>query len=289
MSDYRIEELMVSRIAADVPNYGVTVLGSFTPLAYAAYMLAKLTHAPDNWLVGFNAVGMRPIQLSLAGAEASVYRGASGRWSFSQTTETVHLGRRGLVECISPAQIDGSGAFNVSVIGDYDRPKVRLPGGAGSPEVIQHYKRIILYVSRHDRRTLVDRVDFRTGMRKPIDPSARASRGLLGGPIRLLTPLAMLIKDSDDSPFRIESLHPGVELDTVVENTGFELDTEGPTRETQPPTPEELRLLREQIDPMRTIRVDFMDARSRRSFVREVLGQEASAALAKGPSRAPAT
>lgn len=274
MSDYRIEELMACRIAAQVPDHGVTVLGSFTPLAYASYMLAKLTHAPDNWVVGFNAIGMEPIALSLSGAEASAFRNSVGRWTFSQTTQTVHLGGRGLVECISPAQIDGSGAFNVSAIGDRLRPKVRLPGGAGSPEVIQHYGRIMLYVGSHDRRTLVERVDVRTGMRDPLEEELRREQGLLTGPVRVLTPLAVLLKERSAEPFRVESLHPGVELSEVVEGTGFELDTSGSIGETPVPTEEELRLLREEIDPRRTMSFDFMGAKERRAFLRELLAEE---------------
>ena len=188
MSDHRIEELLVCRLAADVDESGVTVLGSFTPLAYAAYMLAKLTHAPGAWLVGFNAIGMPPVQLNLTGSEAAGYRGAVAHWSFSETTNTVHLGQRGLVEYVSPAQMDGTGAFNLAVIGDYEHPKVRMPGGAGSAEVVQNYERIAAYFGKHDKRTLVEKVDFRTGQRAPLSDAARRERGLLAGPVRIVTP-----------------------------------------------------------------------------------------------------
>jgi len=279
MTEYRPEELMVCRIAAEVKDGGITVLGSFTPLAYAAYMLAKLTHAPNSYVIGYNAVGMSPIQLSVSGAEASAFRGSAGRWSFSELTQTVHLGGRGMVECISPAQIDGSGAFNLSAIGDYRRPAVRLPGGAGSAEVVQHYERIILYVSRHSRRILVEQVDFRTGMRLPIDAAERAQRGLTTGPVRVLTPLAVLLKDRSDAPFRVESLHPGVDLEEVERNTGFELDTNGPIGTTAAPSEEQLSLLRDRIDPTATMRFDFMDAKSRVAFLRQLLQSEWEAAV----------
>lgn len=278
MSD-RIEELMVCRIASEVDDSGVTVLGSFTPLAYAAYMLARLTHAPGAWLVGFNALRMPPVELNLTGTEAAAYRGALARWTFCQTTQTVHLGRRGLVECISPAQMDGDGAFNVSAIGDYDHPRVRMPGGAGSPEVVQNYQRIIAYFGRHDRRTLVEKVDFRTGGRRPIDSVERRKRGLLAGPIRIVTPLAVLIKESDTRPFCIESLHPGVEVAQVIENTGFELGPSGDPPVTPGPTEEQVTLLRERIDPFGTIRFDFMDAMERKETIRAILQREWDRAL----------
>lgn len=282
---YRIEELMVCRIASDVDESGVTVLGSFTPLAYASYMLARLTHAPGAWLVGFNAIGMPPVELNLTSVEAAVYRGASAHWTFAQTTQSVHLGKRGLVECVSPAQIDGDGAFNLSVIGDYRHPKVRLPGGAGAPEVVQNYQRIIVYFGRHDKRTLVEKVDFRTGERRPVDDDARAEKGLLCGPIRIVTPLAVMLKDSADRPFRVETLHPGVDVEQVVENTGFALEVPSEIGTTVVPTAEQVALLRERIDPFGTIRFDFMDAQERKATVRSILEQEWSRALAQSDSR----
>ncbi len=279
MSDHSVEEMLVCRIASEVDESGVTVLGSFTPLAYASYMLAKLTHAPGAWIVGFNSIGVQPLQLDLAGVEGAAYQGSLARWSFVTTTMTVHLGNRGLVECVSPAQIDGSGAYNLSVIGDYAHPKVRLPGGAGSPEVVQNYARILVYFGRHDRRTLVEKVDFRTGGRAPIRAADRAARGLLTGPIQIVTPLCVMIKDDEDRPFRIETMTPGVEVQEVLDNTGFELEVPDEIGVTPLPTDAELTILREQIDPHGTIRFDFMDAKSRKQYVRGLLDDEWDRAL----------
>jgi acyl CoA:acetate/3-ketoacid CoA transferase beta subunit len=279
VSDYRIEELMVCRIASEVDESGVTVLGSFTPLAYAAYMLAKLTHAPEAYVIGFNSVGVPPVQLNLTGTEGALYKGALARWTFGESTMTVHLGNRGLVECVSPAQIDGSGAFNLACIGDYRAPKVRLPGGAGSPEVVQHYERILVYFGKHDTRTLVDKVDFRTGQRSPLDDEAREARGLLTGPVRIVTPLAVMVKESDARPFRIETLTPGVSARAVVENTGFELDVPADIPATAEPTADQLAVLRERVDPYGTIRFDFMGAQERKDRLRELLRDEWDRAL----------
>lgn len=274
MSDFSSAELMVCRIAAEVDDSGVTVLGSFTPLAYAAYMLAKLTHARDAYIIGFNAVGIPAIRLSLTGVEAAIYKGALAYWTFGENTSTVHMARRGLVECVSPAQMDGTGAFNLACIGDYDHPKVRLPGGAGSPEVVQNYGRIIAYFGRHDSRTLVEKVDFRSGRRAPLNDAARERLGLLPGPVRIVTPLCVMVKDVDNRPFRIETLTRGVSADDVREHTGFEVEVPDLIAETPEPTPEQLRLLREQIDPLETIRFDFMSAVDRRAYLRHLLSSE---------------
>jgi acyl CoA:acetate/3-ketoacid CoA transferase beta subunit len=278
MSDeYEIHELMVARIAAEMTDESeyLTVLGSFTPLAYAAYMLAMLTHAPDAWMVGYNAIGMLPVGLSFTGAEAAAYRGSVARLSFTPNGHLVHLGTHGLLECVSSAQIDGDGSINLSVIGDYERPKVRLPGGAGAPEVVQNYRKVLAYFSRHDARTLVEKVDFATGRRLPISADRRSSMGLVtDGPVRILTPLAVLAKSDDERSFAIETLHPGVTVEEVVSNTGFELDVPSDIPITAEPTGEQLELLRTRIDPFGTVKFDFLGGAERLSYLETVLAQE---------------
>ncbi len=274
VAGYSVDELMISRIAAEVDDSGVTVLGSFTPLAYAAYMLAVMTHAPNATLVGFNSIGMPPVELNVASVEGAAYRGGLARWSFLELTNTIHLGGRGLVECVSPAQVDGRGRINASVIGpDYLHPKVRLPGGTGAPEVVQNYEKVIVYFGRHDRRTLVDEVDFATGGRWPISDDERRAEGLLVGPMLIVTPLAVLSK-TGAAPFAVHSIHPGVEVEEVIENTGFELGVPRVIPRTPAPTPLQVRLLRETIDPLGTRRFDFLDASSRAAHVDRILELE---------------
>lgn len=286
MADYEIHELMVCRIAAEMTDEGISLLGSFTPLAYASYMLAKMTHARDAWLFGYNALGIPPVELSFTGSEAASYRGSVARWSFPETIHVVHLGKRGLLECVSSAQIDGDGAINLSAIGDYDEPKVRLPGGAGAPEVVQNYRKVVAYFGTHDTRTLVEKVDFATGRRTPVSADARRERGLLPGPILVVTPLAVLRKEHDDRPFTVDSVHPGVDVAEVVERTGFDLDVPAEVATTPAPTARQLSLLRERIDPYGTARFDFLPGRERLSYLEDVLAKEWDRAAATVRSRA---
>lgn len=278
MSDeYEIHELMVCRIAQEMTAEGehITLMGSFTPMAYAAYMLGKLTNAPDAWLAGYNAIGIPPIELSFTGSEAAVYRAASAHASFTENGHIVHLGRRGLLECVSSAQIDGDGAINLSAIGDYDRPKVRLPGGAGAPEVVQNYHKLVAYFAKHDRRTLVPKVDIATGRRTPISTEARRTAGLATGPVLVVTPLAVLRKDDDGRPFVLESVHPGAAVDDVADRTGFELEVPaGQTPRTAIPSRQQLDLLRERIDPYGTARFDFLSGAERLSYLEQILDRE---------------
>lgn len=280
MSDYEIHELMTCRVAAEVDEQGVTVMGSFTPLAYASYMLAKITHAPKAYLVGFDAVGMSPIQLSFTGAEAAAYKGAACRWGMLTEINGIHLSNHGGVEAVSSAQFDGDGAINLSTIGPFDKPKVRLPGGAGAAEVIKMYRKMIAYFGNHNSRTLVDKVEFVTGTRWKVGDKSREEAGLQPGPVIVVTNLAVLVKDEDDMPFRIESLHPGVDVETVVANTGFELEVPVDVPLTAVPTQEQLDLLRTKIDPFGTVKFDFVSGKDRLSYLKEVLDAEWNRAAA---------
>lgn len=281
MSDYEIHELMTCRVAAEVDEQGVTVMGSFTPLAYASYMLAKLTHAKNAYLVGFDAVGMAPVQLSFTGAEAAAYKGAAARWGMLTEINSIHLANHGGVEAVSSAQFDGDGAINLSVIGPFDSPKVRLPGGAGAAEVIKMYRKMIAYFGSHNPRTLVEKVQFVTGTRWKIGAEEREKAGLQPGPIVVVTDLAVLVRDSEDRPFRLESVHPGVDVQKVVDNTGFELEVPTDVPVTAEPTQEQVDLLRNRIDPFGTVKFDFVSGKERLSYLKGVLDAEWDRAAAR--------
>jgi acyl CoA:acetate/3-ketoacid CoA transferase beta subunit len=274
MTEFEIHELIACRIATEVADGDIVVMGSFTPLAYAAYVLAKLTHARDAYLVGFDAVGMQPIELGLAGAEAGAYKGAVCRWGSLTTINSVHLSNRGGVEAVSSAQFDGSGAINLSVIGDFDRPKVRLPGGAGAAEVIKMYRKMVAYFPDHNARTLVDKVGFVTGTRWRIGAESRRAAGLVPGGMVVVTNLCVLARDQDERPFAIESLHPGVDAETVVESTGFELEVPVEIPQTALPTREQIRLLRAEIDPFGTARLDVLGGAERLAVLEEIVEAE---------------
>lgn len=263
-------ERMVCLIADDVHNHGGVVFGSFTPLAYCSYMLAKLTHAKDVTLIGYNAVDMSAVQMSYFGAEAAAYACSTARMDALTIVNNIHLHCRGMVECISPAQLDGSGAFNTSLIGDPDRPKIYLPGQAGASDVAQTYERMIFYIGNHSPRTLVSKVDFVSGNRWKISPEERRKNGLAVGPYKVVTNLAVLEKEDEQRPFRLVSVHPGVSIDEVVSQTGFELDT-SETIVTPDPDPVHLDLLRTRIDPRGTAKLGILGGEERRRYLRQII------------------
>jgi acyl CoA:acetate/3-ketoacid CoA transferase beta subunit len=132
-------------------------------------------------------------------------------------------------------QIDRAGNMNLSSIGDHTKPKVQVIGARGAPgNTVNHATSY--WVPRHSERVFVEKVDFISGVGKP-----------LGHPRFVITNLCVF--DLDDSRMRLRSLHPGVSVDDVVANTGFELEIPDDVPPTRDPTDEELRLIRETLDP----------------------------------------
>lgn len=272
--DYSVGELMCVTLAKEIEDGDVVVLGSFTPLAYASYILAKITHAPNITLLAYASVDTRPFQLSFTRAEAAATRGAALMWTMLEDLNSVHLKGRGDVEAISSIQADQYGNINLSAIGEYDTPKLRGPGGAGAPEVIKMHRKMIGYFPSHTTRTFVPKVDVITGTRYVIGAEERVKAGYRPGPIRYITNLAVISKEEKDKPFKIDSLHPGVSVEQVVENTGFELEVPRDIPETEKPTAEQVRLLREEVDPYGTIAFDFKPGKERLEYLNEILQKE---------------
>ena len=275
--DYSVGELMCVTLAREIDDGDVVVLGSFTPLAYASYILAKITHAPNSTLLAYAAVDFKPFQLSFIRAESSATRGAACIWTMLEDLNSVHLKGRGDVEAISSIQADGYGNINLSAVGEYDSPKLRGPGGAGAPEVIKMHRKMIGYFPNHSKMTFVPKVDVITGTRYVIGAEERIKAGYRPGPIRYITNLAVISKEEKNKPFKIDSLHSGVSAEQVVENTGFELEVPKDIPETEKPTKEQVRLLREEVDPYGTMAFDFKPGKERLGYLNEILQKELEA------------
>ncbi|MBC7105757.1 MAG: CoA synthetase [Firmicutes bacterium] len=226
---YTPEELMAVLISREVRDGERVGVGTLSPVAAAGCLLAHYIHAP--------------------GAQLFIWR-LSEYWPFSEgMKELFDAGQRGLLDLffLGGAQIDRQGNTNLVAIGDYQRPKVRLPGGAGSATLSYTVPRIILFQANHSKRTFVERVDFVTATNDP-PPSVRR----LGRFTRCITPLAVL-NFADREPV-LEALAPGVTVAQVLENTGFPLVVAPDVREVLPPTPEELGVLRTAVkEKMRAV------------------------------------
>ncbi len=146
---------------------------------------------------------------------------------------------------LSGAQVDRFGNLNSTVVGDYAAPKVRLPGSGGATEIATGCQRIFI-VMRHDRRALVERLDFLTSLGH--GPTGRERRALgvqTDGPVLIVTDLCSMRPDPDTKEFEVGSLHPGVSREQVTASTGWPIRFAPRLDETPPPAADELTTLRD--------------------------------------------
>ena len=248
--DYNPTELLIC-LAARLMEDGTTAfIGTGIPMLAAS--LAQKMQAPNLVPVfEFGGTGGSLEDLPLAVGEARTFYRAVAASGICDIMETA---QRGFIEYgfLGGAQIDCYGNLNSTVIGDHDRPKVRLPGSGGANDVGSLCWRTIA-IMRHDKRRFVPQVDFLTTPGYLAGPGAREAAGLPPGtgPYRVVTNLALMGFDEKTKRMQLLALNPGVTLEQVIENTGFELIIPDRVDHNQPPTVEELRVLREEVDPNR--------------------------------------
>jgi len=212
--------------------------------------LARRTVAPDLELIYESGVyGARPARLPLSIGDPTLVSGATSVCSMADLFGLYLQGGRVEVAFLGGAQIDRLGSLNTTVIGDYAKPKVRLPGSGGACEIAIHAQRIFI-IMRLGRRAFVNRLDFVTSPGHLGGVAKRAELGMPGrGPQLVVTDKCIFTFDPSTGEMTLASLHPGVELAEVQAGVDWELKLAADVLYTEPPTPDELRLLREELDP----------------------------------------
>ncbi len=212
--------------------------------------LGKRTVAPDLQLVYESGIfGSAPKRLPLSIGDPTLVTGSMAVCSMYELF-AFYL-QAGLVDVgfLGAAQIDRFGNINTSVIGNYSSPKVRLPGSGGACEIAINSREVFV-IMRQGQRSFVDTLDFRTSPGHSGDPEHDAKRGWFGsGPTSVVTDLGTYFFDQDTGEMTLATLHPGVTLDEVRENMGWDPKVAGDLGETPAPTDGELRLIREELDP----------------------------------------
>ena len=212
--------------------------------------LAKRTVAPELDLVYESGVfGAAPKRLPLSIGDPTLVSGSTAVCSMFELF-AFYL-QAGLVDVgfLGAAQIDRFGNINTTVIGDYAKPKVRLPGSGGACEISINARKVFV-IMRQGQRSFVEKLHFRTSPGHSGDPEHDAQRGWWGsGPTVVVTDLGDYRFDELTGEMMLMRLHPGVTMDVVRENTGWEPRIADDLGETPPPTTEELRLIREELDP----------------------------------------
>jgi len=248
--EYSPTELMIC-VAARLFEDGTTAfIGTGIPMLAAS--LAQRLYTPNLIpIFEFGGVGAILEQLPLAVGGASTFHKALAADSLGEMMETA---ARGWIDYgfLGGAQIDMYGNLNSTVIGSYDSPKVRLPGSGGGNDVGSFCWRTIA-IMQHDKRRFMPRVDFITTPGYLSGPGAREAAGLPPGtgPMAVITGLGLMGYDAATCRMRLDKVAPGVTVEQVIQNTGFELLMAPQVTEIEPPTWDELRLLRDEIDPDR--------------------------------------
>ncbi|MHA2186279.1 MAG: CoA-transferase subunit beta [Promethearchaeota archaeon] len=275
-TDYTVDEMMTVLMAREVRNDDVMIVGVATPMVWAAFTLAKVTHAPDavyHYIMG-NTFVIEPRQVSLLYLEMNTARAYRFQDSVECTLESLPSDKLTTIEFFRPAQIDQYGNTNNICIGDWNKPKIRLPGAAGILDFSMFYKRgSFLYTPRHDTRTFVpsEKLDFISGVGFP---NGKPSICGGSGPQCVITNLAYLEFDDDTKSMKLGSIHPNVDLETLKESTGFILIIPKDLKITEPPTVSEIKLLREKVDPLNIRKLEVLSGKEREDLLNKVIETE---------------
>jgi glutaconate CoA-transferase subunit B len=250
-SDHTPAELMACVAARELRDGEVVFVGIGLP--NLACNLARATHAPNLVLIyESGAIGAVPERLPVSIGDPSLVTGSLMVCGMADVFQSLLQNGRIEVGFLGGAQIDRYGNINTTVVGPYDHPEVRLPGSGGAAEIAIHARRTLV-VSRLNRRAFPERVDFITSPgHRSRDLRTRRQLGMPGaGPVKVVTDKGILEVDPDSGELVLAALYPGISADEVRAGVGWPLHARSSLDPVDPPTTNELVLLREVLDPHR--------------------------------------
>jgi glutaconate CoA-transferase subunit B len=242
--DFTPTEMMTIAAARALKDDDVCFVGIGAPSA--ACNVARLTHAPNITLIyESGTIGTSPDVLPLSIGDGELCETALTTVAVPEMFRYWLQGGRISIGFLGAAQIDRFGNINTTVIGDYNNPKVRLPGGGGAPEIASCCKEIFITM-KQSKRGMVNKIDFCTSFGHGAGGQSRAALGLKTlGPSLLVTDLGVWRPDPETKEFTVQSLHKGVTRDIMQENCGWTVSYAEDVQETTPPTKLEIETLRD--------------------------------------------
>ncbi|MHA6797225.1 CoA-transferase subunit beta [Pseudonocardia bannensis] len=241
--DYTADEMMSIAAARSLRDGQVCFVGIGLPSTAAN--LARRLHAPGLVLVyESGTLDTRPAELPLSIGDGILTDSALTVVSVPEVFNYWLQPGRIDVGFLSGAQLDRFGNINTTVIGEYTEPDVRLPGSGGAPEIAASCREVSI-VMRHRLRAFVEQVDFVTSVGYGTGPLDRRMLGLRGaGPVRVITDLGVLEPDPETSELVLTALHPGIAVEQVRAETGWDLEVSPDLMVTAAPSARELETLR---------------------------------------------
>jgi glutaconate CoA-transferase, subunit B len=243
-SPYTAEEMMTIAAARMLWNGAVCFVGIGLPSTAAN--LARLMHAPDAVLIYESGpIGARPPVLPLSIGDGNLAETADTVVSTPEIFRYWLQGGRVDVGFLGAAQLDRFANINTTVVGSYEKPKVRLPGAGGAPEISSSAKEVLIVV-KHSKRSLVNKLDFVTSVGFGTGGDAREKLGLAGkGPVAVITDLCILRPAAVSRELEVVSIHPGIDKKTIEESTGWQIRFAEGCGVTEVPGLAELEVLRD--------------------------------------------
>lgn len=244
-TDFTPTEMMTIAAARALKNDDVCFVGIGAPSA--ACNLARLTHAPEITLIyESGTIGTKPPVLPLSIGDGELYETSVATVPIVEMFRYWLQGGRISVGFLGAAQIDRFANINTTVVGGYENPKVRLPGGGGAPEIASSCHEIFITM-KQSRRGFVETLDFVTSLGHGAGGKEREERyGLkTKGPTRLITDLAIWKPHPETKEMEVVSLHPGVTREAVQETVSWPVRYADALGETPPPSEEEITVLRD--------------------------------------------
>jgi glutaconate CoA-transferase subunit B len=244
MADYQPTEMMTVAAARALGNDDICFVGIGMPSAAAN--LARLTHAPGVTLIyESGTLATKPTTLPLSIGDGELCETALTTVSVPEMFRYWLQGGRISVGFLGGAQIDKYANLNTTVVGSYDKPAVRLPGGGGAPEIATSCGEIFIIMAQN-KRSFVDKLDFVTSIGHVSGGDSRAKLGVkTKGPTKLITDLALFAPDPHSKEMTVISIHPGVTRAQIQDNTGWKVAFAASVAGTLPPSAHELEVLRE--------------------------------------------
>ncbi len=241
---YTATEMMTVEAARALANDDICFVGIGLPSA--ACNLARLTHAPGLTLVyESGTLETKPDVLPLSIGDGELCETALTTVPVPEMFQYWLQGGRITVGFLGGAQVDRFGNLNSTVVGDYARPRVRLPGSGGATEIATACQRIFI-VMPHGPRAFVEKLDFLTSLGYGPTGRERRTLGLTSqGPVLIVTDLCTMRPHPDTNEFEVVTLHPGVTREQVIENTGWPVRFRNVVESTPAPTAHELDALRD--------------------------------------------
>jgi glutaconate CoA-transferase, subunit B len=247
LNDYTMQEIMVVAAAREIKDGEKVIVGTGLPLLAA--FLAQKTHAPNmSAIYEAGGIDCRPPVIPLSVADPLLVPGAAMQGGLMEGLSIVHAGDLD-VGFLGGAQVDRFGNLNTHVIGDYRKPSVRFAGSGGSNDIGAGCRRTII-IMLHQKQRFPEKVDFCTTPGFFGGGKEREKMGFPGrGPSVVVSTMGLFRFQKDTKEMYLESYHPGVTIDQIKANTGWDLLIADDVRETEHPSPELIRMLREDIDP----------------------------------------